>query len=296
MKIEFLGTSAAEGFPDPFCECVNCQAARTEGGASLRKRSSALLNDDLLIDMGPDLISAIQQRGRSLARVRYAIQTHPHPDHLDQSSFFARKCGVKPVGVTSLHYYGAQAILTRLDLVTSSEDGHGSFTDPAVQDTYQMDVTIVEPWQTYELGPWRLLPVPANHGQPDQQCLLYAIRDQQSGTTLFYATDTSNLPDGSWERLAELGWQFDAIAIDFTFGFAGRSERHMNHEQVLEELEKGRAAGAISRQTRVFATHIAHHSNPSHAELVLKCRAIGLEVAHDGLVVNLIEHQEPANE
>src|SRR5437588_179202 len=48
MIITFLGTAAANAFPEAFCKCRNCAQARTLGGPSLRKRSAALINNDLL--------------------------------------------------------------------------------------------------------------------------------------------------------------------------------------------------------------------------------------------------------
>ncbi len=50
MHLLFLGTAASEGYPNAFCHCENCNAARQEGGASLRKRSSVLIDGQLLID------------------------------------------------------------------------------------------------------------------------------------------------------------------------------------------------------------------------------------------------------
>ena len=58
VKITFLGTAAAEGYPNPFCRCENCEGARKVGGRALRKRASALIDDQLLIDFGPDLLPA----------------------------------------------------------------------------------------------------------------------------------------------------------------------------------------------------------------------------------------------
>ena len=43
MLITFLGTAAANAFPEAFCKCHNCEQARRLGGASLRKRSAAFL-------------------------------------------------------------------------------------------------------------------------------------------------------------------------------------------------------------------------------------------------------------
>jgi phosphoribosyl 1,2-cyclic phosphodiesterase len=78
--ITFFGTAAANAFPEAFCSCRNCAQARMLGGKSLRKRSAALINDDLLIDLGPDIMVASQIHGKSLHQVRYCLQTHPHAD------------------------------------------------------------------------------------------------------------------------------------------------------------------------------------------------------------------------
>ena len=113
MKLTFLGTSASEGFPNAFCDCDNCTAARQAGGPSLRKRSSALINQDLLIDLGPDLMAAAQQHGVSLAQLNYCLQTHEHEDHLDPSHFGSRSafCGVH--GNPRLHWYASQGAIAK---------------------------------------------------------------------------------------------------------------------------------------------------------------------------------------
>lgn len=71
MQITFLGTAASAGFPNAFCGCENCEAARSLGGPCLRKRCLVLLNTDLLIDLGPDLMAAAQQHGVSLAQIMW---------------------------------------------------------------------------------------------------------------------------------------------------------------------------------------------------------------------------------
>ena len=85
MKLTFLGTAAANAYPEPFCKCENCIMAREAGEKSLRKRSAALVNDDLLLDLGPDIMSASQIHDIPLLDVSYCLQTHPHADHLDLS-------------------------------------------------------------------------------------------------------------------------------------------------------------------------------------------------------------------
>ena len=54
MKIKFLGTCAAEGFPAMFCQCPVCEKAREKGGKNIRTRSQAVIDDTLLIDFPAD--------------------------------------------------------------------------------------------------------------------------------------------------------------------------------------------------------------------------------------------------
>src|SRR5262249_35597549 len=113
MQIRFLGTAASEGFPDAFCDCDNCRAARERGGKSLRRRSAARVDDELLIDFGPDLMAAALMDGFSLAGIRWCIQTHEHADHLDPSHFFSRSplCSVQ--GAQRLQYYATAGALAK---------------------------------------------------------------------------------------------------------------------------------------------------------------------------------------
>ena len=54
MKIVFLGTAAAEGVPGLWCKCPYCEHARKVGGKEIRRRCSYCVDDDTMIDFGPD--------------------------------------------------------------------------------------------------------------------------------------------------------------------------------------------------------------------------------------------------
>ncbi len=286
MHLTFLGTSAAEGFPDPFCVCQNCEAAREEGGRSLRLHSAALVNDDLLIDLGPDLIAASMHHRLRLNAIPYALQTHPHNDHLDAVTLFARyeMCQVR--GNLPLHLHCSVAAVDRIDDAFANILGPGTtFRDPHVQQRFSLQITEVEPWQDFTVGPYRVQSVPANHA-PGLAAMLYAIEDTRSGEQLFYGTDTGSLPPSTWHRLAALGWSFNLLVLDHTFGLGERSDGHMNQSQFLAEVAAARAAGVISDTTRIIATHIAHHGNPAHGELSRLAAEHGYEVAFDGWTVD----------
>ena len=54
MKIQYLGTAAAEGWPSVFCDCEACRKALQLAGKNIRTRSQVVIDDTLLVDMPPD--------------------------------------------------------------------------------------------------------------------------------------------------------------------------------------------------------------------------------------------------
>jgi len=95
MHITFLGTGAANAYPEAFCRCPNCERARALGGPSLRKRSALLVNDDLLVDLGLDIMTASNLYRCPSTEMHYCLQTHPHADHLDTSRLLSRGPGME---------------------------------------------------------------------------------------------------------------------------------------------------------------------------------------------------------
>ncbi len=82
-------------------------------------------------------------------------------------------------------------------------------------------------------------------------------------------------------------WQFDAVVLDHTFGTSEGSANHLNAEQFREQVAPFRAGGLMAKDARVVAHHLAHHSNPSHPELVEFAASHSYEVAFDGLALEI---------
>ena len=76
MKLLYLGTAAAEGWPAPFCQCDNCKAARIKKGKNIRSRPQVLINDDLLMDYGPDTFCHSLQYDLNLDLVKTVLRLH----------------------------------------------------------------------------------------------------------------------------------------------------------------------------------------------------------------------------
>jgi phosphoribosyl 1,2-cyclic phosphate phosphodiesterase len=285
MQLRFLGTAAAEGFPDPFCDCENCRQARARRGKNLRRRSSALIDDLLLIDPGPDLLAASLADGFSLVGLRYCLQTHEHDDHLDPLHFFARAPMCSVVGHGRLEYLATASALAKAAAgIGLPADG---FLDPAAADRWNLTARVLEPFQNYEVGPYRVRTVRAAH-DPRITCLLYLI--ERDGRCLFYATDTGEMPEETWtdlEARAREGQRAHVVAMDHTFGMQGRVQGHMNWEQFTEQMARLRAIGLLADSARVFAHHIAHHSHPCHDAFAAFAAGHGYEVAYDGLTLEV---------
>lgn len=284
MQILFLGTSASEGYPNAFCACENCEAARAAGGPSLRKRCSLLINDDLLIDLGPDLMAAAQQHGVSLANIHYCLQTHEHEDHLDPAHFGSRSqfCGV--YGAPTLHYYASRRALEKAAKQLGRPMPPEGLLDAELAEQLNLRAYVVEPRQQFDVGPYAVLSVPATHA-PELTAMLYVISHGER--TLFYCTDTGDLGEEAWRLLASYGRPFNIVIMDHTFGLQRRSGGHMNSVQFVEHMDRMRTEGLLANDAQIYATHIGHHSNPPHAELAAFAARAGYQVAHDGLVVQV---------
>jgi phosphoribosyl 1,2-cyclic phosphate phosphodiesterase len=284
MQLLFLGTAASEGYPNAFCDCNNCTAARRAGGPSLRKRTSALVNTDLLIDLGPDLMAAAQQHGVSLASIHYSLQTHEHHDHFDPTHLHSRSqyCGV--YGTPRLHYYASLGALEKASAHFGRRFGPDGHLDDATSEALNLQVQAVQPFDQFQVGPYSVLAVQARHA-PELTAMLYVI--SQAERTLFYCTDTGDLPDESWQALVAYGRVFNVVVMDHTFGIKGRSGGHMNREQFVEQIEKMHSYNLLAADARIYATHIGHHSNPEHEELAAQAMHYGYLVAYDGLAVEV---------
>lgn len=281
MRFTFLGTGAAEGYPALFCNCVNCSEARALGGRNLRKRSTALINDDLLIDLGPDLIASIQQVSIDLTSIRYILQTHSHSDHLDANNITCRLPGYTSTPLPETEWYATDSVfkaaahmlwqeqLSREDLATAHLSLHS-----------------IEAGQQFEVGPYQVSSIPATHGGAHEQCLLYLIGDGRS--TIFYCTDTGLLSEEAWRLLHADGRTIDMVAMDETMGIGGEPDpEHLNMDGFLQQLQRLRAEGLLASTARIFAHHISHERNPIHPKLAEIFAPHGVAVPYDGLAVEL---------
>jgi len=271
MQLCILGTAAAEGWPAPFCVCDACEESRKRGGANLRTRAGALIDDDLKIDFGPDTLMQMQRVGRHLRNVKTLIFTHQHADHLYPNDL--GRC-INPYTATppeKINVYAPAPVMEILqekcsEKVLSVLDLHLLTPNESVTTT-QGD---------------RILPLPADHVEGAVTLLI-----TRGDKTIFYGHDSGLYPEETLNGLEKNG-AVDLVLMDCTSGALETNNRgHMSVfgvEQMRDELKK---RGVITEKTRVVATHFSHNGKWLHEDLLAHFTPRGIDVAFDGITIDV---------
>ena len=275
MKILYMGTAAAEGWPGLFCSCPICSHARKNGGKNLRTRTQALLDDSLLIDFPPDTYSHALQYGLNLGSVRTLLVTHSHMDHWFPTDIIHRH----------EHFgHGAEGVLD----IYGNEAVEKAFYDHILIDRFKPHpidgVVHFHPThggdQIHSNG-WEITAVPADHDKREE-CLVYICR--KDGKTVFYGHDTGcDLSPEAWAMLKRE--RYDLISLDATMGRKTIGGYHMGLPDVETVLQKLTEEGCVDDHTVKVINHFSHNGGMTHDELTAWGAGRGILAAYDGMEV-----------
>lgn len=276
MKITLFGTAAAEGFPAMFCECDACQRARKSGGRNLRTRSQALIDETLLIDFGPDTLSHTLYGGLNLIKVTDLLLTHCHCDHLHRSDFENRKTGYCVIqNKVPLRVFGTAPSIGLIAELCQK--------DSEIQNAVLLQK--IAAFQPYTVGKYHVIPLRADH-DPKTEPVIYLISDGDKN--FLYATDTGLFPQETMEFLKVWAGHIDAMAIDCTAILLKNWRRsHMGLDTCLEQIEALTEIGVVDHTTRIVLHHFSHNGGATYDELVPIAAEHGLEVAYDGMKIEV---------
>ena len=200
MKIKYWGTAAAEGVPGIFCNCETCRLARAEKGRKIRMRSQILINDDLLVDFGPDTYSNSLKYEYNMTNLKHVIITHPHEDHLYSEELEHRLKGFAcEVGTPVLVMHGSEDTLATIRRVTERV--------PAFKDQDRVIYDIMKPYETRAIGNYFVTPLPAEHGTATP--FVYLIEEE--GKAFLVLNDTGRPSYEVYEYLIKRGIVLNAI-------------------------------------------------------------------------------------
>ncbi|MCW2615404.1 MAG: cobalamin biosynthesis protein CobU, partial [Frankiales bacterium] len=230
MRVRMLGTGSSDGWPDPWCACASCGAARSDG--VLRGQTSALVDERLLIDVGPDGMRAAARDG--LAGVEAVLVTHAHPDHHSWPAWMWRGWQPSP---RPLVLVGPPAVLADA----------APHLDPSVT------TVTATAGDRLSVAGYDVVVLPATHaGRRAGPAVLYDLTGPD-GRRLLYATDTGVLGEAALALVQDRA--YDAVLLDLT---SGHQPAHHDLATWPEQVAELRRRGAVVASTAVHAVHLGH--------------------------------------
>ena len=210
--MRFIGTSAGEGIPDPFCTCPICENARRVGGKELRSRSSFLLDEETIIDLGADYFSQARDHGLRLDSLRRVILTHTHDDHFNYTFFWERS--VKRAGteepLTVILSEEGKRFFDELYALSAALGSEKLLTPPNAL------LKTVTPGVPFEAGNYRVTPLRGRHSTAfEKNSTNYLI--ERNGESLYYGGHIGYAVDAGYR-----GHHYAARACRLLFGLARR--------------------------------------------------------------------------
>lgn len=278
MKLQYLGTAAAEGWPAIFCQCDLCVKAAALGGKNLRLRSGALVNDRILLDVPPDLYTAKLKLNLDLGNVRNILITHAHMDHFDREalSMFAEPYAhLKNRG--KLHLWGSGF----------TQKVWREYVEDSLLKEPGLDAEIVfhtvMPFETFEADGVRVTALPAVHSCPES--LIYVLEQEES--KMLYGNDTGLWREEVWQYLsAHKSRPFTLVSLDSTMGLPDSTYNgHMTFAQNMQVRLRMLREGIASDNTIFVCHHFSHNGLLLHEQIEDLMKPKGFLTAYDGLTV-----------
>jgi len=275
LKIKYLGTAAAEGWPALFCSCPVCEQARKNGGRDLRTRTQALIDDSLLIDFPPDTYCHALRHGLNLGNIHTLLVTHSHMDHWFPTDLIHRH----------EHFgHGAEGVLE----VYGNQTVKDSFDSHILIDRFKphpidgvVDFHVVHGGDRFLSSGWDITAIPADHDFREE-CLVYLCK--KNGKTVFYGHDTGlNLSQKAWDSLR--GETLDLVSLDATMGTKSMPAYHMGLADAETMLKKLGEMGCIRESTVKVINHFSHNGGMNHEQLAQWGAERGILAAYDGMEV-----------
>jgi phosphoribosyl 1,2-cyclic phosphate phosphodiesterase len=278
MHFVYLGTGAAEGIPDMFCDCPRCQRAREKGGRYVHTRSQALINDELLLDFNADTYLHSLRRQQSFTSVKDILITHAHGDHFVPEEFEYLRNDFS-------HFHNEHVINVYLTDPAYSTLNKMFFMGQSYM-TPRLAAHRIEPFQKLAIDGYEVYPLLADHAV-NMGPVIYAI--YQNGKGLLYAHDSGYFPESTFAFIEKQGLHFDFVSFDCTGGLnpakvgADWYTNHMSFATVQSVAARLEKLGAITPKTLKVLSHFTHNARVDYDEMVAYCEPLGFRVAYDGL-------------
>ena len=273
MKVKFLGTAAAEGSPALWCECDVCRKAKQLKGKELRRRCSYFIDDDTIVDFGPDSYWQSMEFDVDLTLIKRVLFTHPHEDHMSPLEFGFRLSPNFSHVSHLINVFASHETLKTFLKFTGTEFK-----------TLNINPVRLAPGKWTQDGDMEILAIPANHA-PGLGAMIFVIR--RGNKNLLIANDTGLLFEDSWKMLE--GVKLDTAVIESTcsFGVPDLPNGHLGVNTTVKFRDKLLEMNCISKDTPVYVNHFSHNGQANHDRLVEFFAPRNMTVTYDGLAIEL---------
>lgn len=278
MRIKFLGTAAAEGWPAVFCRCEYCNKAREKGGRNIRTRSQSLINDNLLIDFPVDTYYHMLLNNLNLSAVKYLLITHSHMDHFAPFDLHMRSTNYYAHNLTeeTIYMYGSEAVLERYK---KAQAVYGD--EPK---NIGVETNFLPLYNPTVLDNYTVTALKANHA-PDQVAHVYLI--EQNGKRILYLHDTGKVFDEVYDYLKKEKIRVDLVSFDCTYGALKTGGGHLGLNTCAEEKDRLLKEGVADNNTIMIVNHFSHNGIATYDEMVPLAKELGFETAYDGMEIEI---------
>ncbi len=278
MKLRYLGTAAAEGWPALFCNCEHCKNAKKLGGKNIRTRSQAIINDDLLIDFPSDTYMHALSNGLDLSAVKYCFVTHSHLDHFSPTDVFFRNTSYYAHDMTAptMKIFGNASVLKKLKKTIKVFGGD--------EGNPMIETQKIKAYEPICVGKYKITPLPANH-KHNEKAFVYLI--ESCDGTLLYLHDTGLLYDEVYDYLQKIGVRIGLVSYDCTYVTLKSSGGHMGLDSIPTVKKRLEDIGVIGSKTLSVINHFSHNGGLLHEELCNEAQKSGLITAYDGMEIDV---------
>lgn len=280
MELKFLGTAAYEGIPALFCSCSTCMKSKELGGRNIRKRSSVLIDNKIMIDFTPDILWYVHNYNLDSFNLEHLFITHSHSDHFNFYDLEAKLKGYANEGNPKLNVYANDASVDVVEDMIKMYD----LTLDSVKN--ELAFHRMKPYSKVKADEYEITALPATHHTcyKGENTFIFVI--SKGGLNVLYGNDSAVFKDEVFESLK--GIYLNCIILDCTHGVSPKgSVSHMNFKENLEIIKKLETLNIIDEKTVKISTHYSHNGGAIYDVHAPKFLEEGVIMAYDGMEIKL---------
>lgn len=282
MKIKILGTSAATSMPLPFCNCRVCIYARKNKGKDIRKRTSAVINDEMLIDLGPDLCTSANLYDIDISKIKYLLQTHSHSDHFDGGHFVTRWSEYATKDINYLDIFCSKGTAKNMNHWIKENEPDVDLFEEKFKKNMKYNLHILKHGEKIKHDDYIITAIDSKHDKKIE-ALVYVL--EYKNKKILYGTDLLEISKEAWNILEKI--KLDLIILDQTYGIGFNNGGHLDAGQVIDIVNKMKEKNIINNNTQIYATHISHEGNDIYEIMEKEAIKNGYNIAYDGLEIEI---------